>query len=69
MNETTRRQRSVEWQDKYLRPVLLVVAILVVIAVWAAGGIPWWLAVPLLMFAGAASLAGLMGGARGRSDP
>lgn len=64
MSDTSRRQRSVEWQNRYLRPVFLVAAILVIVIVWAVGGIPWWLAVPLLMFFGGASLAGLMGGPR-----
>jgi fatty acid desaturase len=47
--------------EPVFRPVSLFAAILVTAVVWAVGGIPWWLAVPLLMFFGAASLAGLMG--------
>ena len=39
----------------------LMLALVLVIAGWIIGLIPWWLATPVLMVIGAASVAGLMG--------
>lgn len=42
-------ERSVAAQERYVVPVLLVVAVIAVIAVWVVGAIPWWVAVPVLI--------------------
>ncbi len=47
-DEKSRAERSVDWQNRYLTPILLVVGLLLIAAVWALGAIPWWLAVALL---------------------
>jgi len=47
-----RRERAVAWQNKYLTPGLLIIAIVAIALVWAVGGIPWWLAMGLLFFGG-----------------
>ena len=44
-----------------LTAAALMLALALVIAGWIIGLIPWWLAVPLVMVIGAASLAGLVG--------
>jgi Flp pilus assembly protein TadB len=49
----TRRQRSVDWQNRYITPILVGLAFVVIAAVWALGGIPAWMAILLLVFAGA----------------
>lgn len=59
MSSTNRRQRSVEWQNRYLTPVFLIAAVLAVALVWAVGAIAWWLAVLLLAF-GVATLVGVI---------
>jgi fatty acid desaturase len=49
----TLAQRSVDWQKRYLTPVLVALALIVLIAVVAAsavGSISWWVAVGLLAF-------------------
>lgn len=46
----TRAQKSVDWQNRYIAPALLVIGMIVVAASWAAGAIPWWLAVVVLVF-------------------
>ncbi len=46
----TRAQKSVDWQNRYITPILLVIGLIVVAASWAVGAIPWWLAVVVLGF-------------------
>ena len=43
-------QKSVAWQNRYLTPVLVVIALVFAAVSWAAGGISWWVAVVLLVF-------------------
>lgn len=43
MTEPTKRQKSIAWQNKYLTPVLLVVALVLVLAAWAAGSFAGWI--------------------------
>jgi hypothetical protein len=51
-DEKNRAERSVDWQNRYLTPILLVVGLLLIAGAWAVGAIPWWLAVALLAFGG-----------------
>ena len=44
----TRAEKSVEWQNRYITPILLVVGLIVVAASWAVSAIPWWLAIVVL---------------------
>ena len=44
-----------------LTATALTVALILVLIAWIIGLIPWWLATPVLMLIGAASLAGLVG--------
>jgi fatty acid desaturase len=44
-----------------LTATALTVALILVLIAWIIGLIPWWLATPVLMVIGAASLAGLVG--------
>ena len=44
-----------------LTATALTVALILVLIAWIIGLIPWWLATPVLMVIGAASLAGLAG--------
>lgn len=46
----THAQKSVDWQNRYITPVLLVIGLIVAAASWAAGAISWWLAVVVLVF-------------------
>lgn len=48
--EKSRAERSVDWQNRYLTPILLVVGLLLVAGAGAVSAIPWWLAVVLLAF-------------------
>lgn len=50
MNDMSRAQRSVDWQNRNLVPWLLLVAVGVLVLAWLAGGIEWWLAIPLIVF-------------------
>lgn len=58
-DEKTRAERSVEWQNRYLTPILLVVGLVMIAGAWAVGSIPSWLAVVLLAF-GAFVLIGVV---------
>lgn len=58
-DEKNRAERSVDWQNRYLTPILLVVGLLLITGAWAVGAIPWWLAVVLLAF-GAFALVGVV---------
>ena len=49
-DEKSRAERSVDWQNRYLTPILLVVGLLLIAGVWAVGAIPWWLAILLIVF-------------------
>jgi uncharacterized membrane protein YdbT with pleckstrin-like domain len=49
-DEKSRAERSVDWQNRYLTPILLVVGLLLIAGAWAVDAIPWWLAVVLLAF-------------------
>ncbi len=51
-SEENRAERSVEWQNRYLTPILLVVGLLMIAGAWLVGAIPWWLAAILLPFGG-----------------
>ena len=44
----TRRQKSVDWQNRYLAPVLLPIVMIVVVVAWAAGRTEAWFAVFML---------------------
>ncbi len=59
MNEKpkTRREKSVDWQNRYITPILLAIGLIVVAASWAAGAIQWWLAVGVLAFSAAALIS------------
>jgi fatty acid desaturase len=49
----TRREKSVEWQNRYLTPILVVLALIVLIGLVASsavGSISWWVSVGLLAF-------------------
>ena len=46
----TRVQKSVDWQNRYITPILLVIGLIVVAASWAVGAIQWWYAVVILGF-------------------
>jgi len=52
MNEKpkTRAERSIDWQNRYVAPVLLVIGLIGVAAVWAVGGVAWWIALAVLSF-------------------
>jgi len=50
MSEPNRREQAVAWQEKWITPVLVVMAVVVVIAAAAAGGIPWWLGAIIAAF-------------------
>jgi uncharacterized membrane protein YdbT with pleckstrin-like domain len=58
-DEKSRAERSVDWQNRYLTPILLVVGLLLIAGAWVVGSIPWWLAVVLLAF-GAFALFGVV---------
>ena len=49
-DEKSRAERSVDWQNRYLTQILLVVGLLLVAEAWAVGSIPWWPAAVLLAF-------------------
>jgi len=49
-DEKSRAERSVDWQNRYLTPILLVVGLVLIAGAWVVGAIPWWLAVVLLAF-------------------
>ena len=63
-DEKSRAERSVDWQNRYLTPILLVVGLLLIAGAWAVGAIPWWLAVVLLVF-GVFVLVGVVSRNRG----
>ena len=46
----TRAEKSVEWQNRYITPILLVIGLIVVAASWFVDAIPWWLAIVVLGF-------------------
>ena len=46
----TRAEKSVELQNRYITPILLVIGLIVVEASWAASAIPWWIAIVVLGF-------------------
>ena len=46
----TRAQKSVDWQNRYITPILLVLGLIIVAVSWAVDAIPWWLAVVVLGF-------------------
>jgi uncharacterized membrane protein len=50
----TRREKSVDWQNRTITPVLLAIGLIVVAASWAVGAIEWWLAVLVLAFGASA---------------
>ena len=50
MTEPNRREQTVAWQEKWITPILVVVAIVAVVAATAAGGIPWWLGAIIAAF-------------------
>ena len=52
MNEKlkTRAEKSVDWQNRFITPVLLVAGLIAVAASWAVGAISWWLAIMVLGF-------------------
>ena len=56
-DEKSRAERSVDWQNRYLTPILLVVGLLLIAGAWAVGATPWWLAVVLLVFGAFALIA------------
>lgn len=58
-DDDSRTARSLAWQQRYLVPVLVVVGLVAVAATWAAGGIAWWIAVPVLALA-VVALVGLV---------
>ena len=58
-DEKSRAERSVDWQNRYVTPILLVVGLLLIAGTWAVGSIPWWLAVVLLAF-GVFALVGVV---------
>jgi len=64
-DEKSRAERSVDWQTRYVTPILLVVGLVLIAGAWAVGAIPWWLAVALLAF-GAFALVGVI--SRNRQD-
>ena len=64
-DEKSRAERSVDWQNRYLTPILLVVGLCLIAGAWAVGSIPWWLAVVLLVF-GVFALVGVV--SRNRQD-
>ena len=64
-DEKSRAERSVDWQNRYLTPILLVVGLVLIAGAWAVGAITWWLAVVLLAF-GAFSFVGVV--SRNRKD-
>ena len=63
-DEKSRAERSVDWQNRYLTPILLVVGLLLIAGVWAVGAIPWWLAILLIVF-GIFALVGVVSRNRG----
>ena len=63
-DEKSRAERTVDWQNRYLTPILLVVGLLLIAGVWAVGAIPWWLAILLLVF-GIFALVGVVSRNRG----
>ena len=58
-SEENRAERSVEWQNRYLTPILLVIGLVLIAGAWAVGAIPWWLAMVLLAF-GVFALVGVV---------
>ena len=50
MREPNRREQAVAWQQKWITPILVVVAVIAVVAATAAGGVPWWLGVIIAAF-------------------
>jgi uncharacterized membrane protein YdbT with pleckstrin-like domain len=51
-DKASKAERSVAWQNRYLTPILLVVALVVIAASWAFAAIPWWLGALLVAFGG-----------------
>jgi len=54
-----RAQRSVDWQNRYITPGLLIIGLVVIGGSWAVGAIPAWLGIILLVF-GALTLIGVL---------
>ena len=52
MNEKpkTRAEKSVDWQNRYITPVLLVIGLIAVAASVVAGAITWWVAIVVMGF-------------------
>jgi cation transport ATPase len=48
--DKSRRQQFVDWQNKYITPVLLVIGFIAVAASWGVGAISWGVAVIVLAF-------------------
>ena len=53
----TKRKKMIDWQNRYITPVLLVLGIILVAASWAAGGISWPIAIALIAFVSFALVA------------
>ena len=45
-----KRKDAIDWQNRYITPILLVLGIILVAASWAAGGISWPIAIVVLAF-------------------
>lgn len=48
--QKTRRERSIDWQNRYINPILLPIVLIAVAASWAVGRLEGWIAIVILAF-------------------